>query len=429
MGDLPSTSPANNAPPLGSGAPAGPTERSRPEGRLPVEGGAVRTVVVGEQPSSLFRSKVPPVPRPQGIDMKKVGAFLECYPTRSKFEEAFPAMNDIDLPRSGDTGPFIIAVLVRGESAGNKTAYENLLVEYGVKNLIVAIRELRSRPEEAPTRASTRTMPDLEGDKFAIKAWQDNFNSSRLESCRKQTDVALATAKIGDRDLAEMLAGMTRTDEAFQKELTSRTLSFVVRLPEGNSFFKVNDTRAQYFRNLFTAEFADRFLQELPEKFKTDQPTQSKLEELGTSVGEALFAEILLSQMRMEVAGPDFDSYPAFSRIMIRGLKTLYETGDVEKARAAGEREASACWNGARPRYDQPSQENTPMEKQAYLLLAHAKTEHGRFGRFAQLQPPEVRPFVEDMVYYYFVSKGLVMATPSTILADIYDCARSAPFI
>ncbi len=428
MGDLNN----NNAirPTQGGQAAAAPAERSRPQGRLSAEGsGEGRAVVVQQVPPSPFGTRTPPVPLPRGLDLTKMREFLAKYPTRATFEEAFPELNDVDLPRTGDITGFLLDVLLRGERVGQKSRYEALLVEYGVKELIVAIRELRSRPEGRPAERSTRNMPDLQGDKFAIKAWKDNFDPYNLKSYKEETDVTRAILAIGDSGLARQVAEITRTDESFERELTSRTATFVERLPCSNGFFRVNETRARYFRDLFKAEFAQRFLQELSSKLFVDKPTKSKLDEVAQSIGDELFAEIFLSQMRMEAAAPDFKRNPSFSRIMIQGLKTLHETGDVEKARAAVEREASACWPHLPPRSDRVPQSSSPTEALAYVQLRHAQTlGAGRFGSLGQLQPPAIKPFIEDMVYYFFVANRSAMATPGVVMTDVYDLARSAPF-
>ena len=292
----------------GQAAPAAPAERSRPQGRLSAEGsGEGRAVVVQQVPTSPFGTRVPPVPLPRGLDLTKMREFLAKYPHAGEIRGGLPgAERHRPAENRRHHGVHSSTSSCAASAWARRSSYETLIVEYGLKELIVAIRELRSRRKEGRRKdppGTCRTCratnsPSGPGRTISIRTISRAIRRRRTSRARSWRSATPASPDTSPRSSGPM--------RSFEKELTSRTLSFVARLPQRNGFFKVNDTRARYFTDLFKAEFARRFLQELSSKLFIDKPTKSKLDEMTKSIGDELFAEIFLSQMRMEAAAPEF---------------------------------------------------------------------------------------------------------------------------
>ena len=301
-------------------------------------GGTERSVTVGERAD-------PPRSRPVSrIDPKKKEAeFRGRYPKFSDFVADYPALEHVHGIRPLSLGSFVRTIEAIAERTGNKS-YKALLEEFGPEILQSGILALKIRQfmQKWPKREFKTDNAVILNDIHAKSAFKNNYNTYKLKSSAEAL-----IAKYWNNKTWKLNESYFANEDTFSVKKARHLCRFVElsdKIPGGTGIFRTNENYSTYFKELFNAtateRFVDRCIQEFPKGVDADP---AEVDRIGTAVGLETFREILLSQMRTEAEAPDFKARPDFSRIMVQGLKTLYETGDAEKALAAARAEADAC--------------------------------------------------------------------------------------
>ncbi len=366
-------------------------------------------------------------PDHKNVDAGKVSQFIATYKTFDAFCEAFPALGHIDLDQNLDA--FTSTLEAIASSAGDKNLSQ-LLDRYDLATLLVALKELRHRVD--PLKASSlraAAESKLAEDEFAASGIKDSYNPDNLSDYDAEVgELRTRLYKTNGRLGEWMDTQFTRDPKTMSWEMT--TFAPLLRRFVGSPrFVGGNETYAAYFGRLFQGEATARFMLACIERFGDRQDVEPiEIQRLATFVGEKTFKEIFLSQLRTEAAAPDFRARPGFGRIMIVGLKTLYETRDAEKALTALRAEAKKCWPHLSLRgADDYSGNRSPVEKDANSALTFSGESNRTFHYFENLQPTAFRHLIEDMIYYHFITYGIDKTRPGVVADSVFDLASRAP--
>ena len=290
-------------------------------------------------PSRIGSAAAPAVQ--SGVDANGLAGFFEKFPTLRAFDEAYPALRNVALPRYDGA---VFAHMLRSideESGGN--AFRDLLDAFDPVTLLIGLKELRCRDrcsrKPVPVDGSgTRTVDDrLAGDRYATRGREAGYDPATLRPYKTSISSAAAFLEEQNPKLCDVLHhefGRSKIGVPILEILSAR---YEDLLPSGQGILKINEDRADYFRQLFQVEYSARVLLACIRESDADEKpeTQADINRIAVSTGDKLYREIMLSLIRTEIAAADFGERRPFDRILMRGLETLYATGDADKAMKA----------------------------------------------------------------------------------------------
>ena len=419
MGDMPSVPNANVR-----RQPIDPTQR-----QAAGQGGRLDTGSAGRSVTVSQRAHLPRTGAVSRMDPeKKKAEFHRRFPNLEAFAKVYPALENLIGTTPMHLGTFIMTVDAVAAATGNQS-YKALLLEFGPEilqnNLITfKIKQYRRRSTHQCFNTQNRVIAN---DRFAKMAAEHNYNIFNIEP-RSFEVIFFNKQSIKNWKLLENCVRSENTSGEEYIFYLERFSVFSDMFPGETGFFRANATYGSYFREIFNETATVRFAEKCIEEFKDgDDADPARVAEIGQKVGVETFREIFLSQMRTEAESPDFKARPAFSRVMVQGLKTLYETGDADKALTALRTEAEACFPAfSRWREGSFDERATARERHAHIKTSFVSHLGGARGDINEIRPVALRDFVKDMTFCFFLTYEAT-TTPGVVAADIYDYVRMAP--
>ncbi len=304
----------------------------------------VRPVPARASPARIVPARIGSAAAPAdlgGMDQRALGRFFERFPTLRAFDAAYPELRNVALPRF-DGAVFADMLRRIGEEGGGRTC-RNLLDAFDPVTLLIGLKELRSRDRRsgrplAVDRTRQRPVCDmLAGDRYATRGREAGYDPTTLRPYKTSIESAAGFLEEQNPKLCDVLHhefGRSKIDVPILEILSAR---YEDLLPSGQGILKVNEERANYFRQLFQVEYSARVLLACIRELTADEKpeTQADINRIAVSTGDKLYREILLSLIRTEIASLDFGRRRPFDRILMRGLQALYATGNVDKALTA----------------------------------------------------------------------------------------------
>ncbi len=394
----------------------------------------------------------------KSIDPGAMAKFHREFPSMQRLQERFPELSRMDpfkYPTAKDFSEALDWELGEKESVLLKQRHGPAVVQSGLKHLMSQEIEEEFAParfaeeglncfkteERSPVmteakggtslprgmevgEATARTDPgsdDLatrlalaERDSFASMGIITRHNSNILADRYAQNiERILNRMKSRDQPTWQIFAGKRSMKCTLEGDILKgflREANFI-RFPE---FFPASVSTHIFYKQLFPMECSVRLLKNANRFLEVGMSyiVKNTLERYVQCIGKEVSKEFQLSTVLSEMSDLNYLRRPNFEKIFISSFKLLLETGDFHKANEEFLLSARACWPRLPALEDDQGwkglkrPDDAELVKKARKRVADARAksarsetaQHSEFGRNA---PPEMRRYVENILYYF----------------------------
>ena len=389
--------------------------------------------------------------------------FLRAFPSKQCLSERLPELSRMDpfeYPTASDFEQALDRELGEKESTRLKQRFAPAAIQAGLKQLVSQetqggtapvrlsdsdvtllmevkshtclvndgdISETIARTDTLPNELATRLAP-ADRDRFASMAKISDYDPEAFtERYAYSIKRVLDRMKSDDPRLWRAFAGERRNsnncklDDDFLKGFL-REAKFL-KFP---AFFQERAFIQIFFEQIFPMECSERLLKSASRLSRVGMPHPQIdiiIERFSEYIGKEVAKEFHLSAVLSELSDSDYFRRPRFEKLFISSFRKLLETGDFRKANKEFLVPAMACWPGL------PVLENdegwkglqcpsdVELVKKARQHVAEARAKAARsntaqLSEFGRNAPPEMRRYVENVLYYFYLAAAKFEEAP-----------------